>query len=56
MGEVWGSPIYMSPEQCMGTVDLRSDIYSLGIVMFESLTGRVPFFGTQLCRYHGQTN
>lgn len=46
MGEVWGSPIYMSPEQCMGaTVDLRSDIYSLGIVMFESLTGRVPFLG-----------
>lgn len=46
MGEVWGSPIYMSPEQCMGSqLDQRSDIYSLGIVMYEALTGQVPFFG-----------
>ena len=45
-GEIFGSPIYMSPEQCRGTtVDRRSDIYSLGCVMFECLTGSPPFFG-----------
>jgi serine/threonine-protein kinase len=46
MGEVWGSPIYMSPEQCTGTaLDARSDIYSIGICMYEALTGRVPYLG-----------
>lgn len=45
-GEIFGSPIYMSPEQCKGTgVDKRSDIYSLGCVLFECLTGSPPFFG-----------
>lgn len=43
-GEVFGSPIYMCPEQCTGKkVDFRGDIYSMGVVMFESLTGRPPF-------------
>ncbi len=45
-GEVMGTPEYMSPEQCRGTVlDFRSDIYSLGIVIFEIFTGHVPFQG-----------
>lgn len=43
-GELWGSPPYMSPEQCIGErVDERSDIYSLGALMFEMLAGREPF-------------
>lgn len=43
-GNVLGSPAYMSPEQCMGEqVDRRSDIYSLGCVMTEALTGKNPF-------------
>jgi serine/threonine protein kinase len=46
LGEVWGSPVYMSPEQCMGkAIDARSDVYSVGIAMYEALTGEVPFLG-----------
>ncbi|MFA6211515.1 MAG: protein kinase [Candidatus Obscuribacterales bacterium] len=45
-GELFGSPLYMSPEQCDGgNVDQRSDVYSLGCVIFETLTGRAPFVG-----------
>lgn len=45
-GECFGSPLYMSPEQCMGKkVDFRSDIYSLGCIMFECLTGNPPIIG-----------
>ncbi|MDZ4811250.1 MAG: protein kinase [Pseudomonadota bacterium] len=43
-GEFVGTPGYLSPEVCLAKpMDLRSDIFSLGIVMFEMLTGRMPF-------------
>jgi serine/threonine-protein kinase len=46
-GEIIGSAEYMSPERAQGeaTVDHRCDIYSLGVVAFEMLTGRLPFHG-----------
>lgn len=45
-GQVIGSPLYMSPEQTAGKkLDGRSDIYSMGCLMFETLTGRTPFLG-----------
>lgn len=46
-GEVFGSPLYMSPEMCQGKkLDARADIYSMGCVMYEVLMGRPPFVGS----------
>jgi len=45
-GDIFGSPHYMSPEQCLGgELDERSDVYSMGCLMYEALTGRPPHTG-----------
>lgn len=53
-GDVFGSPVYMSPEQCRGkALDSRTDIYSLGCVVYKSITGCAPCSGEDLmsCMY-----
>jgi serine/threonine-protein kinase len=51
-GKVFGTPSYVSPEQAAGEneIDGRADLFSLGVLMFEALTGRLPFSGSTVSK------
>src|SRR5262249_16186789 len=55
VGLAFGTPEYISPEMAMGlAVDLRADLYSVGVVLYQMVTGKLPFTGDQkaLLRAH----